>query len=84
MKSKTLTTKWETYKLYFTLKDRPVGNIFRYGLIKLRVVQRSYTCQGCFFEQDDCGNKLLNYITGNCIASDRIDGINTKFEVEQV
>lgn len=67
--------------LHNTLKNRPVGNIFRYELFKLRVVTRGHTCSGCFFENDDCSGYFCTRITGNCIAADRNDNTNVKFEV---
>lgn len=50
---------------------RPIGDVFRYGLLKLQV-QEKITCKGCYFENDS-GCLYSVGITGCCSYKDRND-----------
>lgn len=59
-------------------KTRPIGEVFRYGKLKLQVMENDH-CINCYF----CGiSNCYNYIddTGYCGESQREDNKNVIFK----
>lgn len=64
-------------------KEFKIGEVFQFGLIKLRAVERkkTYCCKGCYFVDNDdmqCGEEVEK-IVGHCTSSERCDGKNVIF-----
>lgn len=63
-------------------KEFAVGEVFQFGLIKLKVVKRKrYCCNGCYFlHKDDlqCGEDTEELI-GHCTSSERSDKASVIF-----
>lgn len=62
-------------------KEFKVGETFQFGLIKLRAVERTYCCKGCYFLDNDdmqCGEEVEK-IVGHCTSSERSDGKSVAF-----
>lgn len=54
-----------------TYKTRPIGEVFRYGKLKLKVVETEI-CLGCYFSgRHECFN--IRNIIGYCSKYDRKD-----------
>lgn len=60
-------------------KTRPIGEIFEYNGVKLKVVEGD-TCRGCYFRFEIQCIYPLN-VRGHCGASDRVDRKNVKFKL---
>lgn len=57
---------------------RPIGEVFRYGKMKLQVVENK-SCKGCFFDGNECWN-IDNDDAGHCYAKYRDDRKNVIFK----
>lgn len=57
---------------------RPIGEVFRCGKVKLKVVENK-TCEGCFFDGKECYN-IYDDNAGRCYSKYRDDRKNVIFK----
>lgn len=63
-----------------TYKTRPIGEIFKFYVLKLQVIEGE-TCEGCFFKSNVPPCLDCRYYTGYCSGWEREDNKRVIFKL---